>query len=58
MPKTDKEITSEIVCEYIRAWGTQNNCVPVKHAELSGLIKDVYKAVHSLEMSQSDFDEE
>lgn len=30
MAKTDKEITSEIVCEFIRAWGTQDNCVPIK----------------------------
>lgn len=37
MAKSDKEITSEIVCEYIRAWGTQNNCVPVKRTELAGL---------------------
>lgn len=57
MAKTDKEITSEIVCEYIHAWGTQNNCVPVKHSELPGLIKDVYDAVHSLEAPRSDTDE-
>lgn len=58
MAKSDKEITSEIVCEYIRAWGTQNNCVPVKHTELAGLIKDVYDTVHSLKKSESDSDEE
>lgn len=49
MAKTDKEIASEIICEYIRAWGTQNSCVPVKRNELPGLIKDVYNTVHSLE---------
>lgn len=56
MTKTDKEIASEIICEYIRAWGTQNSCVPVKRNELPGLIKDVYNTVHSLEKSESDED--
>lgn len=54
MAKTDKEITSEIVCEFIRAWGTQNNCVPIKMDVLPELIKTTYKTVHSLEMSESD----
>ena len=53
MAKTDKELTAEIVCSYINAWGTQNNCVPVKHSELPGLIKDVYNTVHSLETDGS-----
>lgn len=39
MAKTDKEITSEIVCEFIRAWGTQDNCVPIKMDVLPELIK-------------------
>lgn len=51
MAKTDKEITSEIVCEFIRAWGTQSNCVPIKMEVLPELIKTTYKAVHSLEDS-------
>lgn len=54
MAKTDKEIASEIICEYIRSWGTQNNCVPVKQADLPGLIKSVYNTVHSLEDSGSE----
>lgn len=54
MAKSDKELTTEIVCSYIHAWGTQNNCVPVKHSELPGLIKDVYNTVHSLEESSDD----
>ena len=53
MSKTDKEITSEIVCEYIRAWGTQNNCVPVKQNDLPSLIQKVYDTVHSLDESGS-----
>ena len=49
MSKTDKEITCDIVCEYIKAWGTQSNCVPVKVNDLDGLINNVYKTIHSLE---------
>lgn len=57
MAKTDKELTSEIVCEFIRAWGTQNNCVPVKAEVLPNVIKIVYNAIHSLEVSESDSEE-
>lgn len=57
MAKTDKELTSEIVCEYIRAWGTQNNCVPVKQGELLNIIRTVYNAIHSLEAPKSDSEE-
>jgi hypothetical protein len=49
MAKTDKELTAEIVCSYLNAWGTQSNCVPVKHAELPGLIADVYTAIKELD---------
>lgn len=53
MSKTDKEITSEIVCEFIRAYGIQNNCTPVKQIELPNLIQKVYDTVHSLDESRS-----
>lgn len=53
MAKTDKEITSEIVCEFLRAWGTQNNCVPIKMDVLPELIKITYKTVHSLKLPES-----
>ncbi len=48
MAKTDKELTVEVVCNYIHAWGTQNNCIPVKHQELPGLIEDVYNTIVNL----------
>lgn len=48
MGKTDKELMTEIVCSYINAWGTQENCVPVKQSELPKLIKDVYDAIAGL----------
>lgn len=46
--KTDKELTAEIVCSFINAWGTQHNCIPVKQDQLPSLIKEVYETVHSL----------
>lgn len=54
MAKTDKELTSEIICEFLRAWGTQSNCVPVKADVLPSVIKTVYSAIHSLEAPESD----
>lgn len=52
MGKSDKELATEIICSYLHAWGTQSNCVPVKHAELPSLIEDVYNAVHALDESE------
>lgn len=57
MAKTDKELTTEIVCEFLRAWGTQSNCVPVKADVLPSIIKTVYNTIHSLEASKSDSEE-
>lgn len=52
MAKTDKELATEIVCSFINAWGTQQNCVPVQSEELPNLIKSVYNALHSLNESE------
>ncbi|HHV13220.1 MAG TPA: MucR family transcriptional regulator [Clostridiales bacterium] len=49
MPKSDKELTAEIICSYIHAWGSQSNCVPVKSSELPNLIKTVYSTIVELE---------
>ncbi len=49
MAKTDKELAAEIICSYINAWGTQNNCTPVKQSELPKLIKDVYEVIAGLD---------
>lgn len=54
MAKTDKEITSEIVCEFLKAWGTQSNCVPIKMDVLPELIQTTYDTIHSLDMPESD----
>ncbi len=48
MAKSDKELTSEVVCAYLNAWGTQQNGTPPKQYELSSLINEVYNAIHTL----------
>lgn len=54
MAKTDKELTAEIVCSYIHAWGTQANCTPVKQNNLPSVIKDVYNTIVNLGKEDSD----
>lgn len=54
MSKTDKELTVEIVCAHINAWGTQHNCTPLKNSDLPGLISSVYEAIHSLGANESE----
>lgn len=54
MNKSDKELATDIICSYINAWGTQNNCIPVKSSELPGLIQSVYNAIHSLDESEKE----
>lgn len=49
MSKSDKELTAEIVCSFLDAWGTQSNCVPVKQDQLPSLIKDVYNTISKLD---------
>lgn len=49
MAKTDKELTVEVVCSHLAAWGHQNGCVPVKSNELSGLIESVYNTIANLD---------
>ncbi|MCL2356607.1 MAG: hypothetical protein FWC70_05525 [Defluviitaleaceae bacterium] len=47
MPKTDKEITSEIVCAFLHAWGGEGKKTP-NSGELLVLVQDVFKTVCSL----------
>lgn len=49
MAKTDKELMAEIVCAHIHAWGTQDNCTPLKNDSLPSLIENVYNTIHSLD---------
>lgn len=34
MPKTDKELTVEILCAHINAWGTQDECTSLTDDDL------------------------
>lgn len=49
MPKTDKELTVEIVCAHINAWGTQDGCTPLTDDDLPSLIENIYNTIHSLD---------
>lgn len=49
MPKTDKELTVEIVCAHINAWGTQDECTPLTDDDLPPLIENIYNTIHSLD---------
>lgn len=49
MPKTDKELTVEIVCAHINAWGTQDECTPLTDDDLPQLIERIYNTIHSLD---------
>ena len=49
MAKTDKELTVEVVCSHLAAWGHQTGCLPVKSNELSGLIESVYSTISKLD---------
>jgi len=45
--KTDKELTTEIVCSFLNAWSGPNK-TPSTLDEMSDLIQTVYKAVSEL----------
>lgn len=47
MPKTDKELTAEIVIAFLSAWGGVN-LTPPSQSELPNLIESVYKTVKEL----------
>ena len=48
MPKTDKELTSEIVCTFIQVWSQRPSNASVNTNDLLDLIKNVYKVVSEL----------
>lgn len=48
MPKTDKELTAEIVCEFIKAWGVSENAKPIQSNQLPDVIELIYETVSKL----------
>lgn len=54
MAKTDKELTAEIVCSFVNAWGVSSNCTPPRADGLCQLIEDVYDTVSKLNKNDSD----
>lgn len=55
MPKTDKELTVELVSAYISAWFSRENVLrPLDGETVTALVKDSYNAIHSLPESSAD----
>jgi len=52
MAKTDKELTAEIVCEIIRAWGISQNSTPIQSSQVPDIIKSIYDTVSKLDLRE------
>ncbi|MEC3942281.1 hypothetical protein [Enterococcus mundtii] len=48
MSKTDKELTIELLKDYLTAWHDAERTSPVKFDELQKLIKQTYETIKSL----------
>ena len=48
MPKTDKELTAEIVIAYVQSWNAANSAKPMQATVIPEIIKAVYSTVASL----------
>ena len=46
--KTDKELTAEIVNNYVASWNGAGNTQPIKTDTLLGIIKSVHKTIREL----------
>ena len=49
MSKTDKELTAEIVTNYISSWNSSDRTQAMKSNELISLIKSVHSTLKELE---------
>ena len=48
MPKTDKELTVEVVVALLNAWGRSPNGTPVQSSQVPSIIDSIYSKIHSL----------
>lgn len=48
MAKTDKELTAEIVNNYVNSWNGSNRTNPLKFSELEEAIKLVHRTIRDL----------
>lgn len=49
MPKTNKELTTEIVCSFINAWGINDRGIPPQQEELPEFIQSIYDTICRLD---------
>lgn len=48
MAKTDKELTAEIVNNYVTSWNAKERTSPLQFSDLEEAIKLVYKTIRDL----------
>lgn len=53
MAKTDKELTVELVNNYISSWNNSSNTTPANKPDFLSLLKDVHKVVKELDQTES-----
>lgn len=54
MPKTDKELTVELVCSFMNAWGISQNCTPLNTDQMILFTKSVYEAISTLDTNKDE----
>lgn len=48
MVKTDKELTVEVVNNFVNSWNARSNTTALQSSDLKDLIKTVYKTIKDL----------
>ena len=48
MPKTNKELTAEIVVALLNSWGNSSHGSPIQPAQVPEIIGSIYNKLHSL----------
>jgi len=48
MPKSDKELTVEIVCAIYKGWGQSPNSKPLEPMAAPAIIKEIHKTLSEL----------
>lgn len=48
MAKTDKELTTEIVCAFIESWNAKNGTQALNIGDVVDIIESVHQTIHAL----------
>ena len=52
--KSDKELTVEIVNNFVSSWNNNPKTAPMKSADLIDLIKSVYETIYALDLPEDE----